>query len=209
MTLAIVDYGGGNLKSLENALDRLGLPFERVSDARGVAAADRVVLPGVGHFGAAAERLAASGVGEAVRAVAGRGGRVLGICLGMQLLFEASVEAPGARGLGLLPGCFRRLGEAPFTGASADDGGRRRLKVPHTGWDRVDTGPERPAGWFYFVHAYALPAAEVAPGAFAAGWCDYGGLFLTSLRRGGLAGAQFHPERSGEAGLDYLKEVLS
>lgn len=209
MTLAIVDYGGGNLKSLENALARLGLPFGRVSDARGVAAANRVVLPGVGHFGPAAERLAATGVGEAVRAVAGRGGRVLGICLGMQLLFEASAEAPGARGLGVFPGCFRRLGEAPFAGGTSGGRAGRPLKVPHTGWDRVDAGAGRPAGWFYFVHAYALPAAEVAPDAFAAGWCDYGGLFLASLRRGGLAGAQFHPERSGEAGLDYLKEVLS
>ncbi|MBP7864513.1 MAG: imidazole glycerol phosphate synthase subunit HisH [Acidobacteria bacterium] len=205
MTIGIVDYGGGNLRSLENALARLGLPCRRLTAARAVAGTDRLVLPGVGHFGAASEQLAVSGLGEAVRAVAGRGGRVLGVCLGMQLLFESSAEAPGARGLGLLPGCFRRLGEAPFAGGPPD----RPLKVPHTGWDRVDFGPGRPAGWFYFVHAYALPASDVSRDGLEAGWCDHGGPFLASLRRGGLAGAQFHPEKSGEAGLQFLEEVLS
>ena len=199
MTIGIVDYGGGNLRSVENALFAMGREFRRVETPADAAGLEKIVLPGVGHFGAAAERLAASGLATFLRRHVAGGGRLLGICLGLQLLFEGSAEAPGIPGLGLLPGCSVRLGAG---------GG----KVPHMGWESVRF-PDGRDEWFYFVHSYALPgdgkAGETgAPGNYAATF-RYGENYLAALKAGPLAGAQFHPEKSGAAGLRFLQEVLS
>ena len=197
--IAVVDYGVNNLASVVRAVRASGHPAELVSQPDEVRRADRVLLPGVGHFGQAARTLASTGLGDAVREVAGRGRPVMGICLGLQLFFSISEEAPDAQGLGLLPGRVQR-----FSGG---------LAIPHVGWARVDLtefgrrhavliGAFRDsAEFFYHVHSYhptCLPEEHV----LATG--DYGGNFPTLVGHESLIGAQFHPEKSQQAGLALL-----
>jgi len=189
--IGIVDYGCGNLKSLENALEALGLPSRRLSAPEELLAADRLILPGVGNFGHAGQRL--DRLGEALRERAARGGPILGICLGMQLLFQGSLEAPGVPGLGLLEGRCER-----FTGPG--------LKVPHMGWSAVAFGDRSLAA--YFVHSYYVPGWPGGRPAETLGLATYGRPFLAAFRSGNLAGFQFHPEKSGTQGLALLKEAL-
>jgi len=195
--IGVVDLGCGNLRSLENALAVLSLPSRRVAAAAEIAGFEALILPGVGHFGHAAARLAETGLDAALTAAVGAGRRLLGICLGMQLLLEGSDEAPLARGLGLLPGRAAVLPAAPG------------VKVPHMGWSRVDVVPSGRIGAAYFVHSYALPAvpAGVRPDWVAT--ARHGVPFVAALGVGPLAGCQFHPERSGRWGLGFLQEVLS
>lgn len=191
--IAIADYGCGNLRSLENALEALELPSRRVSSPREIGEAERLILPGVGNFGHAGAALAERGLGEALKERAAQGGPILGICLGMQLLFQGSDEAPGTPGLGLLEGrCLR------FDGAG--------LKVPHMGWSAVDF-PDRTLA-AYFVHSYFVPDWSGPGPAQALGMARYGRGFLAAFRSGNLAGFQFHPEKSGTAGLALLREAL-
>jgi imidazole glycerol-phosphate synthase len=196
--IGLLDYGCGNLGSLENALAFLGLPCRRVAEPAGLAAVDRLILPGVGHFGHAMARLGTSGLEGPLRAWAGGGRPLLGICLGMQLLFEGSEEAPGLAGLGLLPGRF-----TAFTDPA--------LKVPHMGWSPVAFGGGSPSpldGTAYFVHSYRLPA-WVGPPPERLGLARYGGPFVAAFQAGNLAGCQFHPEKSGDWGLACLGEALA
>jgi imidazole glycerol phosphate synthase glutamine amidotransferase subunit len=195
--MGIVDYDCGNLRSLENALDGLGLAWRRCRRPAELAGTDRLILPGVGHFGHAMQHLAATGLAAALAEHAGRGGRLLGICLGMQLLADGSAEAPDVPGLGLAPGVYER-----FDGPS--------LKVPHMGWNRVAFDGAMTAGAAYFVHSYYLPGlAPGTPGDWQ-GTCAYGGReFVAAFRRGNLTACQFHPEKSGRWGLDFLREVLT
>jgi glutamine amidotransferase len=193
--IAIVDTGGANLASVLNALARLGAKGEVVADPARVRAAGRAILPGVGAAPEAAARLAANGLGDAVRA---RVGPTLGICLGMQLFFEESEEGP-ARGLGLLPGSVRRLAPAG-------------LPVPHMGWNAVSRRTDgeplldgvADGAHFYFVHSYAAP-----DGPWVAAACDYGGAVPAVVRKGNFRGVQFHPERSGAAGARVLRNFLA
>ena len=193
--VVIVDTGGANLASLVHAFARLGETAEVTGDPAKVRAAARVVLPGVGAAPTAAERLAANGLGEAVKALKVP---VLGVCLGMQMLFDASEEGP-AKGLGLLPGTVRLM--TP-----------KGLTVPHMGWNAVARTKAESAllagipdgTHFYFVHSYAAP---MGPWTEAA--CDYGGPVPAVVRAGNFHGAQFHPERSGEAGARVLRNFLS
>jgi glutamine amidotransferase len=194
--IAVVDCGSGNLRSLENALDAAGLASRRAASPGDLAGAGAVILPGVGHFGTAARALAASGMDRALREHAAGGGRLLGICLGMQLMFENSAEAPGARGLGLLPG-----GCAPLDAPG--------LKVPHMGWNRVRFTPGGAAAEAYFVHGFCVPAWPPGRPADWVATCAYGREFLAAFRAGNLAGCQFHPEKSGRWGLGFLREVLA
>lgn len=224
-TVAVVDYGMGNLRSVEKALAFLGARARRAAAPAELSGADALILPGVGHFGEAARRLAASGLDEAVRRAAEGGVPLLGICLGMQLLFEASEEDGGrAAGLGLLPGRVVRLAGGPG------------IKVPHMGWNAVSWTGEFPllAGlaspaWFYFVHGYAVPAeARAAGGAAAAArvgsegagggtgapgvavaTARHGSEFVAAVQRGRVAGTQFHPEKSGACGLRVLANFLA
>jgi glutamine amidotransferase len=180
-----------------NAFARLGARTEVVGDPARLRAAERVILPGVGAAPEAAARLAAGGLGEAVKCLTVP---VLGICLGMQLFFDESEEGP-ARGLGLLPGAVRRL--APAGG----------LPVPHMGWNGVRRAPGEPSPLFegiadgehfYFVHSFHAPS-----GAWTAASCDYGGPVTAAVRKDNFHGVQFHPERSGAAGARVLRNFLA
>ncbi len=193
--IVIVDTGGANLASVVHALARLGERAQVSGDPARVRAARRVILPGVGAAPEAAKRLAAGGLDDAVRALTVP---VLGICLGMQLFFAESDEGP-AKGLGLIPGSIRRMAPAG-------------LAVPHMGWNAVArTGASSalldgvPDGThFYFVHSYAAPM-----GAWVEAACDYGGPVPAVVRRANFHGAQFHPERSGDAGARVLRNFLA
>jgi len=191
--IGIVDYGCGNLRSLENALEFLGLESRRVSAREDVLGMDRLILPGVGNFGHAGAELARRGLGDALKERAALDRPLLGICLGMQLLFEGSEEAPDTPGLGLLQGRSEL-----FLDPS--------LKVPHMGWSAVDFGDL--SGAAYFVHSYFVPAFPGGRGA-AVATARYGRPFLAGFRSGSLAGFQFHPEKSGTYGLNLLKEALA
>ena len=197
--IAVVDYGVNNLASVVRALGAARHKAQLTSDPDQVRNAERVLVPGVGNFGQGSRTLASTGLGEAVREVALAGRPVMGICLGLQLFFERSEEAPDARGMGLLPGKVQR-----FT---------TELPVPHVGWARVDLtdrGREHPmlgpafggeTQFFYHVHSY-YPADLPADAVLGTG--DYGVVFPTLVGKGSVIGAQFHPEKSQQAGIELL-----
>lgn len=192
--IAIIDYGVGNLANVERALGRAGAREVRVTDdAAVIREARAIVLPGVGHFGHCARELGARGLEGPVREAHARGVPLLGLCVGMQLLFEGSEEDPAARGLGLASGTVRRLGGA--------------VRIPHTGWNEVRL--RRPHPWlggladgahFYFVHSYAPEAAT----ATAVATTDHGGEFASVVAGDGFLGLQFHPEKSSLMGTRLL-----
>ena len=196
--IAVVDYGVNNLRSVVRALAARGHPATLTGDPDRVRSADRIVMPGVGHFGQATANLTRTGLGEALKEAARSGRPVMGICLGLQLFFSHSEEAPGVPGLQLLPGEVRRF---------ATD-----LPIPHVGWALVEPtaagrahpmlqGVLREPQFFYHVHSYHLAGLpsdiELATG-------EYGYVFPTFVGRGNVVGAQFHPEKSQQAGLDLL-----
>ncbi len=191
LRVAVVDYGVGNLRSVERALSRAGAEAVITPDPRVVSGCDGVLLPGVGAFSPAAALLGSTGLGEAIHEAAARGRPVLGVCLGFQLLFEESAEGQGGAGLRLLPGRVVRI-TAP---------GR---KVPHMGWNRLHIRRADPlldglaeGEWCYFVHSYAADPREED----IVATCDYGAQIAAVCRQGGVTGTQFHPEKSGAAGL--------
>ena len=198
--IAVIDYGAGNLKSVKNALDHLGAANMRASTAKEILLADAVILPGGGEFGTAMAELERRGIKEAVIEAANGGRPLLGICLGMQLLFEAGEESPGAKGLGILPGRVPRF--------PAEMG----LKIPHMGWNSVMPLKENrlldglPKGsYMYFVHSFYVKAAERAD---VSAISEYGLIFDAAVERGNIFGCQFHPEKSGAAGLVILKNFI-
>jgi glutamine amidotransferase len=197
--IVVVDYGVNNLKSVVRALAAGGHEARLTVDPDEVRRADHVVMPGVGHFGQASRNLGSTGLGAAVREAASAGQAVMGICLGLQLFFATSAEAPEQPGLGILPGEIRRFDTT--------------LPVPHVGWARVDptpAGDRHPVvaavfhgspQFFYHVHSYhpdALPEDDV----LATGM--YGRVFPTIVGRGNVLGAQFHPEKSQRVGIELL-----
>lgn len=194
--IAVLDYGIGNLRSAQKALEHVGADARLTADLDEIAGADGVVLPGVGAFGRCMEALGATGLaGVAVDAIdAGR--PFMGICVGMQLLYDASDEDPGVAGLGVLPGTVRLL---PDT-----------VKRPQMQWNTLDiageprmfAGIESPL-WVYFVHSYA---AEPHDGVVAT--CDYGGPVVAAVESDRLWATQFHPEKSGAAGLAILRNFV-
>ena len=196
MTIALVDYGMGNRRSVEKAFEHVGARVVRTADPQVVAGAEAIVLPGVGAFPEAMRRLRGLGLAPVLRERAGAGVPVLGICLGMQLLFERSEEHEGADGLGLLAGVVTRL-EAPG------------LKVPHIGWNEVAfTRPaaitsglgERAA--FYHVHTFTCRPADEDD---VVGRGEYGEPFASIVERENVMGVQFHPEKSSLDGLALLR----
>jgi glutamine amidotransferase len=195
-TVAIVDYGMGNRRSVEKAVERVGGRPEITRDARAILAADGAIVPGVGAFPAAMRSLRELGLDAVVRQRADSGAPVLGICLGMQLLFDGSSEWGGDEGLGLLPG---RVEPLPTEG----------LRLPHIGWNLVTFTARTPlnaelppAAAFYHVHSFAArPAEETA----VLGWGEYGTRFASVVRRGNVSGVQFHPEKSSTHGLALLR----
>jgi glutamine amidotransferase len=192
--IAILDYGMGNLRSVEKALEHVGATATVSAEPATIDAADGLILPGVGAFPRAMERIRERGLDEVVAARVGAGVPVLGICLGLQLLFESSSELAGAAGLGLLPGPVERL-QAPG------------LKVPHIGWapvrwereSRLADGIESETP-FYFVHSFT-PRPNPAD---LLGSTEYGERFGCAAERGNVFGVQFHPEKSSAAGLRLL-----
>jgi glutamine amidotransferase len=205
--IVVVDYGMGNLRSVSKALESLGAAVRVSSDPSDVARARKVVLPGVGAFPAAMRELGAHGLLEPVKAAIAQGTPYLGICLGLQLLFERSDEGEGAAGLGVLEGTVKR-----FTGTG--------LKVPHMGWNQVTGGQgaggrgqgecpllrDIPEGsCFYFVHSYYGQPADPSVVALET---DYGGRFASMVWRGNLYATQFHPEKSQAVGLRLLKNFV-
>jgi glutamine amidotransferase len=201
-TVGIVDYGMGNRRSVEKALERVGARVLMTGDHDALEAADGLVVPGVGAFPAAMERLRAAGLDELVIRRARAGTPVLGLCLGMQLLFERSVELGGDTGLGLLPGEVIELHPDPPT-----------LKIPHIGWNVVSLTrssplteglPERVA--FYHVHSFVARPGEAGD---VLGRGDYGGPFVSIVARDPIYGVQFHPEKSSTHGLALLRNFTA
>jgi len=190
--VGICDYGVGNLRSVERALTEGGARVLVASDPARLLECDGLVLPGVGAFVAAAAALHQRGIDDAVVETVRLGRPILGVCLGFQLLFEESDEGAGGIGLGVLPGCVRRL-----------DG--HRGKVPHVGWNQLAVS--RPSAllggliggeFVYFVHSYAAIPGDASDVVATA---DYGGELVAAVERGAVQGTQFHPEKSGAAGL--------
>lgn len=195
--ISIIDYGAGNLKSVQKAIAHLGAQSVVTSDADAILSADGVILPGVGSFGDAMEAMLARGLVDVVKQAA-ETKPFLGICLGMQLLFERSEESPGVEGLGILPGECLRIPE-------------RGLKVPHIGWNDLSVLkdglfknlPERP--FVYFVHSYYVKAKD--PSVVSAR-AEYACTIDAAVERDNLFAMQYHPEKSGRAGLLMLDNFL-
>jgi glutamine amidotransferase len=194
--IAVLDYGIGNLRSAEKALQHLGADARLVDDPDEAAGADGIVLPGVGAFGRCADALESSGLGHVARDAVARGLPFLGICVGFQLLYEGSDEEPTAVGLGILPGVVRRLPEG--------------VKHPQMQWNTLDVGRSallsgvpHPA-WVYFVHSFAPERT-----ADTTATCDYGGPVVAAAERGPVWGTQFHPEKSGAVGLGILANFVA
>lgn len=198
MAVALLDYNMGNLGSVRKALEFAGADVELVESAAELAKFGCCILPGVGNFGDGMENLRSRGFDRAIPELLERGGYFFGVCLGMQMLLEASDEAPGVAGLRLFPGRAVRFPE----------GGQ---KVPHMGWNSVVFRPECPLGgglpeesFFYFVHSYYVPVSE----AYTVAECDYIVPFSACLGRGRCFAAQFHPEKSQRSGLRLLTNFL-
>jgi glutamine amidotransferase len=198
--VAIVDLGLGNLHSVAKAFERAGANAELSSDPDVLLRADRLVMPGQGAFKECAHVLNGE-IGEAVRSWIDSGRPYLGICLGMQALFEASEEAPGEKGLGIFPGTVKRFD------ADLRDAEGRRLKVPHIGWNQIEsTHPVFENGeWYYFVHSYyCVPDDE----RLVAATTDYGATFCSAIARDNVMACQFHPEKSQHAGARLIGHFL-
>lgn len=199
--IAIIDYDAGNIKSVEKALLFLGQETVVTRDPEKILGADGVILPGVGAFGDAMEKLKTYGLVPVIRQCVREDRPFLGICLGLQLLFESSEESPGVEGLGLLKGKVLRIPE------------KQDLKIPHIGWN--DLKFPRPGRLFrgipegayvYFVHSYYLQAAEEA---VVTATTDYGVQVHAAVERGRLFACQFHPEKSSDVGLRILKNFIA
>lgn len=199
--VGIIDYDAGNLKSVEKAFVALGQQPVITRDKGQILAADRVVLPGVGSFGDAMKRLHQYGLTEVIRQVVEKGTPFLGICLGLQLLFERSAESEGVEGLGILKGEILRI---PGNGG---------LKIPHMGWNSLEV---RPGGrlfdgigngaYVYFVHSYYLKAEEEA---IVTATAEYGELVHASVEKDNIFACQFHPEKSSGVGVTILKNFIN
>ncbi len=197
--IAIVDYGVGNLFSLKCSLAELGMEAVVTGDAGVLAEAEKLILPGVGAFGDAADKLRAAGLDKVLKQLAREGRPLLGICLGMQLLFEKSFEFGEHEGLGLIPGTVRPIADVIPAG----------LKIPHMGWNALElTQPDcalfryiHEGDYVYFVHSYFADGC----GENTAAVTDYGAKLTAAAARGNVYGTQFHPEKSGDVGLRILK----
>ena len=198
--ISIIDYGAGNLQSVEKALRHIGCDCQVTADPGRLLASDAAVLPGVGSFGDAMDQLRSRGLEEPIHRFVESGKPFLGICLGLQILFEESQESPGVKGLGLLKGKILRLPK------------ESGLKIPHIGWNSLEVKnreglfaglPEEP--YVYFVHSYYLRAEENVVTATA----EYGATIHAAVRKGNLMACQFHPEKSGKTGLAILENFAA
>jgi len=197
--VAIVDYGVGNLFSLKSSLSAIGADALVTADADTLRSADRIILPGVGAFGDAVRKLRATGLDKVVLEQAALGKPIMGICLGMQMLFEKSYEYGEYDGLGLIPGAIR-----PISDVIPKD-----LKIPHIGWNALHFGAEKhpifkylkEGDYVYFVHSYYGTECDESVIAKA----EYGAELTAAVAKGNVCGCQFHPEKSGNVGLNILR----
>ena len=195
--IAIIDYGVGNLFSLTSSFKAIGADVIVTNDIATIKAADKLVLPGVGAFRDAAKKLRESGMDKVIIEEVAEGKPLMGICLGMQLLFEKSYEYGEHEGLGLLQGDIK-----PFAGAIDES-----LKIPHIGWNAIDVKPDCPIFKYvktgdhvYFVHSFYAQLSSVT-----AASAEYGIAFTAAVAKDNVYGCQFHPEKSGEVGLNILR----
>ena len=207
--IIVVDYGMGNVLSVKNALAKIGAEAVLSDDPETLDAASGVILPGVGGFPECMRALEAAGLTGPLRSAIERGVPYLGICLGLQVLFEESEEFGSTPGLGILPGRVRRFPEG-----MTENGGVLPLKVPHMGWNQPHFHSQSPilaglpqGAHFYFVHSYYAEPSEAAQPWIAA-TCDFGVPFIASVHRENLFATQFHPEKSGALGLGILKKFV-
>ncbi len=198
--LAIIDYGAGNLRSVQKACELLGATAEITSDATVIAKADHVILPGVGAFGDCMQSLHRTGLTDIVKETAKSGKPFLGICLGMQLLFESSEESPGVEGLGIFKGEIVKIPK------------QNDYKIPHMGWNSLHFPKETPlfAGlptnpFVYFVHSYYAKPEDPSIVAASTSYC---GELTVAIQKDNIFATQFHPEKSGDVGLTILKNFL-
>ncbi len=195
--IGIVDYGAGNLRSVSNALKRLGVEHQPICKPDELSAVEKIILPGVGQFSSAAKSLQASGLAEGLQKTVADGVPLLGICLGMQLLFESSEESLGVCGLGFLQAQIKKL-DCP--------------RVPHMGWSKVGAVrptpmlPEEQEEYFYFAHSFTAMDCDQP---FVCGVTEVEGVrFVSAIQFGHVWGAQFHPEKSGEAGAELIRRFV-
>jgi imidazole glycerol phosphate synthase glutamine amidotransferase subunit len=192
----IIDYGAGNLRSVQNTLDEIGASYVVTNKPEAVQSAEKLVLPGVGHFGQMMTALTQLRLREIIADKVRTGVPLLGICLGLQAMFEGSEEAPGEQGFGFFPGLIKK-----FTGP---------VRIPHMGWNSLEATksskllqglPQQP--FTYFAHSFYAPVAE-----FTAATCTYSVPYTAILEQGNVFGVQFHPEKSGPVGLQIVKNFL-
>jgi len=198
--ISIIDYGAGNLHSVQNALDFLGAENFVSDDAEKILGADKIILPGVGAFGDAMKALNEKNLSEVIKKAVAMGKPVLGICLGMQLFFDESEESPGVSGLGILKGKFLKIPKNPD------------IKIPHMGWNNLefpkeskifkDIGDEP---YVYFVHSYYLEPQNTED---VSAYTTYGKRLAVAAERDNIFLTQFHPEKSGDVGLNILKNFV-
>lgn len=198
--VAIIDYDAGNIKSVEKAVIALGEETIVTKDHNAILAADHVILPGVGAFGDAMEKLQRYELVEIIRKVVDKGTPFLGICLGLQLLFESSEESEGVSGLGILPGKIMRIPE------------NKDVKIPHIGWNSLSYPSEgrlfhglKEGSYVYFVHSYYLQAKEPE---IVKAVTEYSVLIHASVEKDNIFACQFHPEKSSETGMKILRNFL-
>ncbi len=197
MNVTLLDYGAGNVTSVERALHRLGAQVLTTNQPEAIATAERLILPGVGHCAALISALDAYGLRQPLLRAIARGTNFLGICLGLQALYELSDEAPSLTGLGVLPGRVTHLPAG--------------VKLPHMGWNQLQrTKSSRlldgisPEAYFYFAHSYAAPAS----GPESTAVCEHGRAFMAVIEQRNIFGVQFHPEKSGASGAKLLENFL-
>ncbi len=199
--IAIIDYGAGNLHSVKNALDFLGMPCVVTGNSDEILAAGKVILPGVGAFGDAMKCLEDSGLNKTVKAVIKSGKPFLGICLGLHLLFEESEESPTAKGLGVFKGKVVKIPD------------RDNLKIPHMGWNSIkltkDSKILKNIGdepYLYFVHSYYIKPRDAD---IVSAYTEYGQRLDIAIEKDNVFATQFHPEKSGDIGMKILKNFIS
>ena len=198
--IAIIDYDAGNMKSVEKALDYLGAEYIVTRNEEELRLADKLILPGVGAFGDAMQKLNSYRLTDVIKELVGAGKPILGICLGLQLMFEESEESPGVKGLSLLPGSIVRFDDS------------FGLKIPQIGWNSLDfpkksrlfEGIEE-GSYVYFVHSYYLKAKDES---IVAATCEYGNHVHAAVESGNVFACQFHPEKSSDVGLHILRNYI-